>query len=177
MRVKQVRILFQYKLIKIKPTFITDWNGMSTDLNVLDALLLNTTRIGHGYALIKHPILLSMVKKRDIAVEMSPLSNQVLGLVSDLRNHPGSYLLSQNMPIVICNDDPGFWNAKGVSYDFYYAFISLASSNSDLRMLKQLVWNSIRHSVLSNTEKKTAYKILQNQWNRFIDDIINNSVI
>lgn len=143
---------------------------------MLDALLLNTTRIGHGYALMKHPILWNTVKKRDIAVEVSPISNQVLHLVSDLRNHPGSLFLSQNIPIVICNDDPGFWNAKGVSYDFYYTFMSLAAYNSDLRTLKKLVWNSIRYSVLNESEKNVAFKMIQNQWNSFIDEIISNQI-
>lgn len=108
---------------------------------------------------------------------MSPISNQVLGLVSDLRNHPGSVFLSQDVPIVICNDDPGFWNSKGVSYDFYYALMSFASYNSGLKTLKQLVWNSIKYSVLSRTDKKNAYIMLQNQWNRFLDDVINNKII
>lgn len=125
---------------------------------------------------MKHPILWNTVKKRDIAVEVSPISNQVLHLVSDLRNHPGSLFLSQNIPIVICNDDPGFWNAKGVSYDFYYTFMSLAAYNSDLRTLKKLVWNSIRYSVLNESEKNIAFKMIQNQWNSFIDEIISNQI-
>ncbi|KAL5282665.1 CECR1.2 family protein [Megaselia abdita] len=155
----------------------TNWYGQSTDLNLLDALLLNTTRIGHGYALIKHPILWNTVKKRDIAVEVSPISNQILGLVSDLRNHPGSFFLSQDVPMVICNDDPGFWNSKGVSYDFYYAFMSFSSYTSGLKTLKQLVWNSIKYSVLSRTEKQIAYTIVQKQWNRFIDYVMNTPLI
>lgn len=143
----------------------------------MDAILLNTTRIGHGYALLKHPLLWNIVRRRDIAVEVSPISNQILGLVSDLRNHPGSFFLSQSIPMVICNDDPGFWNSKGVSYDFYYTLISLASYNSGLRTLKKLVWNSIKYSALNVKDKKMAFIMLQNQWNQFINDVTNNLVI
>lgn len=49
----------------------------STDENILFAILLNTTRIGHAFALTKHPRLMAMVKKRDIAIEVNPISNQV----------------------------------------------------------------------------------------------------
>ena len=49
-----------------------------SDDNLLDAVLLNTTRIGHGYALPKHPDVLSIVKKKMIAVEVNPISNQVI---------------------------------------------------------------------------------------------------
>lgn len=105
---------------------------------------MNTTRIGHGYALSKHPAILEIINKRDIAIEVNPLSNQVLGLVHDLRNHPGAVYVSKNMPIIISNDDPGFWSAKGLSYDFYYAFMSFAPRNAGLKMLKQLVLNSIK---------------------------------
>lgn len=105
---------------------------------------MNTSRIGHGFSLYKHPVLLNLVKEKRICIEVCPISNQVLKLVSDMRNHPASYYVSQNIPMVISNDDPGFWNAKGVSYDFYYALMSLSSLEAGLSFLKQLVLNSIR---------------------------------
>ncbi|KAH8337359.1 hypothetical protein KR059_008321, partial [Drosophila kikkawai] len=154
----------------------TNWFGSSTDINLLDALLLNTTRIGHGYALAKHPILLNAVKSRHIAVEVSPISNQVLHLVWDMRNHPGAQFLAMDVPVVICSDDPGFWNAKGLSYDFYYAIMSMAPKNSGLRILKTLVWNSLKYSTLTKKEKSMAFKILELSWTRFIEKVLQGSV-
>ncbi|XP_020817751.1 adenosine deaminase CECR1 [Drosophila serrata] len=154
----------------------TNWFGASTDINLLDALLLNTTRIGHGYALAKHPILMNAVKTRHIAVEVSPISNQVLHLVWDMRNHPGSQYLALDVPVVICNDDPGFWNAKGLSYDFYYAIMSLAPNNAGLRVLKTLVWNSVRYSTLTEEEQTRAFKILELSWTRFMEKVLQGSV-
>lgn len=122
----------------------TDWYGTSTDFNVLDAILQKTKRIGHGYSLDKHPLLMEKVKEYDIGIEILPISNQVLGLVMDLRNHPACVYVSKNMPIVISSDDPSFWGAKGLSYDFYYALVSFAPYDAGLEVLKQLALNSIR---------------------------------
>lgn len=52
--------------------------------------------------------------------------------------------VSINMPIVISSDDPGFWNAKGLSYDYYYALMSIAPMDAGLGFLKQLILNSLR---------------------------------
>ena len=43
----------------------------------MDAVLLNATRIGHGYSITKHPEVLKMAKERDIPIEVCPISNQV----------------------------------------------------------------------------------------------------
>lgn len=55
----------------------TDWEGTRVDDNLIDAILLNTTRIGHGYALPKHPEVKRLVMQNKIAIEINPISNQV----------------------------------------------------------------------------------------------------
>ena len=40
----------------------TDWHDSHADLNIIDAILLNATRIGHGYSISKHPKALELIK-------------------------------------------------------------------------------------------------------------------
>lgn len=135
--------------------------------------MLNTTRIGHGYALLKHPIIWNAVLTKRIAIEVSVVSNQVLHLVHDLRNHPAAIYLALNIPVVITNDDPSFWGAKGLSYDWYYAFMALAPANAGLKLLKQLALNSIQYSILTWEERKRFDYIFNVEWDGFLNKIIN----
>uniref|UniRef100_A0A0B7AWX8 adenosine deaminase n=1 Tax=Arion vulgaris TaxID=1028688 RepID=A0A0B7AWX8_9EUPU len=150
----------------------TNWQGTSTDDNLADALLLNATRIGHGYALIKHPKLRHLVRERNIPVEVNPISNQVLHLVSDPRNHPMTALMADNFPIVVSSDDCATWEALPLSHDYYMAFMDLSGQDADLTFLKQLAINSIKYSQMEQHEKKRAMKLWQAKWDTFIKQII-----
>lgn len=153
----------------------TNWYGTTSDENLFDAVMLHSKRIGHGYALNKHPVLAELVKKLDICIEVNPLSNQILHLVKDLRNHPAAYFLANNFPMVISSDDPGYWGAAPLSDDFYVTFLGIASAHADLRLLKQLAINSIKYSCMSQNQKKVAFKKWRSEWFQWIRNVVSLS--
>ncbi|XP_062550346.1 adenosine deaminase 2-like [Armigeres subalbatus] len=150
----------------------TNWYGMKTDQNLIDAVLLGSKRIGHGFAVLKHPKVLKEVKRRQICLEINPISNQVLKLIDDQRNHPAALLFSDNYPVVVSSDDPSFWRATPLSHDFYLAFTGIASAGHDLRLLKQLALNSIEYSALSKDEKKSAKEKWKRAWYEEINALV-----
>lgn len=121
----------------------------------------------------KHPKVIDLVKSNDIAIEVNPISNQVLKLVDDIRNHPAAVFFAQNVPLVISSDDPSFWEATPLSHDYYMAFLGIASRHSDLRTLKKFATNSIRYSSLNETEKVDAFNKWQIKWDEFIEDLVH----
>jgi adenosine deaminase CECR1 len=132
--------------------------------NLYDALLLGTRRIGHGLALVRHPLLMEMARERGIAVEVCPISNQILGYVGDLRAHPAVAYINAGIPVVLAPDDPGVMRHT-FSYDFYQAFMAW---ELDLRELKQLAMNSLLHSAMDPEEKRQALAVWRERWAEFV---------
>jgi len=153
----------------------TDWDYSSTDLNLADALLLNTSRIGHGYAIDKHPKLMEMAIAKDIPIEVNPISNQVLGLVSDLRNHPASNLVKTSFPMVISSDDPPVWGALPLSHDMYAAFLAIGGDSADLRFLKQMILNSFKYSKMNKKEMGVCAAKFEKKWTKALREILYSS--
>lgn len=155
----------------------TNWFGTATDYNLIDAVLFGAKRLGHAFALLKHPAVSQIVKDREIAIEVNPISNQVLKLVEDMRNHPGAVMLANNFAVVISSDDPGLWGALPLSHDMYEAFVGLASRHSDLRLLKQLALNSIKYSSMPPGEQQIALRRFEQQWITFIEKYIQSRLM
>ena len=132
--------------------------------NLYDAVLLGTRRIGHALALIRHPLLLREVKTRDIAIEVCPISNQLLGFVADLRTHPAAHYINDNIPIVLSSDDPGIFQSS-LTHDFYAAYMAWGL---DLKALKQLAMNSLTYSAMTPQEKERSLTVWQERWASFI---------
>lgn len=150
----------------------SNWYGTAPDENLFDAVLLGSKRIGHAYALVKHPSLMAAVKERDIALEVNVVSNNVLALVHDVRNHPLATFLALGLPVVLSSDDPGVWGADPLSHDFYISFVGIASKRADLRLLKQLAINSITYSTLDEDKKTILLNEFLFKWAVFIKDLV-----
>lgn len=83
--------------------------GSDTDGNVVDALLLGSARIGHGFALPRHPYVMEQMKGRGVCVELCPVSNEVLGLTPRVGGHALYALLANNVHCTVSSDNGTFF--------------------------------------------------------------------
>ncbi|KAK0337527.1 hypothetical protein LTR02_016329 [Friedmanniomyces endolithicus] len=144
--------------------------------NLYDALLLNCKRIGHGYALLKHPLLVERYKKQNICLELCPISNELLHLCGNIREHPFPALLAAGLHCTLNADNPGLYrgathDSSSLSYEFYQVMVG--DTRMTIHGWKQLAQWSIEHSCLSAADKKRGLEIFQKDWEEFcvwVDD-------
>lgn len=87
--------------------------------NLYDAVALGAKRIGHGFALMKHPHLVDKFKRKvkegdvpaqeGICVELCPISNELLHLCRNIKEHPFPELLAAGIPCTVNSDNPSLF--------------------------------------------------------------------
>jgi adenosine deaminase len=65
------------------------------------------TRIGHGVSAAQSPALMEVLKQRDICLEVCLRSNVLTRAVSSLKDHPIFAFIENDVPFVLCTDNPG----------------------------------------------------------------------
>ena len=103
-----------------------------------------------------------------VTLEVCPLSNQVLKLIHDLRNHPLSLFVAEGLPVTINPDDPALWGATGVTFDWVQALLSTGNSTG-LGELKSFALNSLLHSSASDQEKARDIALWQTAWSSYVE--------
>jgi adenosine deaminase CECR1 len=91
--------------------------GGSTDpanSNIYSAVLLKSKRIGHGFSLMKHPHLIEKFKYKSpeepgICVELCPISNELLHLCRNIKEHRYAELLAAGIPCTLNTDNPSLF--------------------------------------------------------------------
>jgi adenosine deaminase len=78
--------------------------------------LFAADRIGHGTAASKDPHLLDLLAKKDICIEVCPISNRLTGAVPADDAHPLQEFQRSGVPFVICSDNPAI-HQRGLADD------------------------------------------------------------
>jgi adenosine deaminase len=73
---------------------------------------LHADRIGHGVRSIEDPVLLTLLRDRQIPLEVSPSSNVCLGVYPSLAQHPFPHLDRMGLNLTINSDDPALFNTS-----------------------------------------------------------------
>ncbi|KAI0745565.1 hypothetical protein C8Q76DRAFT_789934 [Earliella scabrosa] len=113
-------------------------DGSNADMNLYDAILLGTKRIGHG--------------------------NEILRLTGSMPMHPLPAIIKHGVPIALCSGDPSVFGNMGLAFDFFQVFG--ASEVNGLHTL--LAWDTIRFSGFDDDEKKRALRMLERRWAKFV---------
>ena len=79
--------------------------GTETDENLVDALLLKSKRIGHGFALARHPHIMEKMKRNNVCLEVCPISNEILGLTPRISGHTMYNLLANGVHCTVSSDN------------------------------------------------------------------------
>jgi adenosine deaminase CECR1 len=144
--------------------------------NLYDAALLNSKRIGHGFALMKHPQLVEEKFKRTpgvpgsgICVELCPISNELLHLCRNIKEHPYPELLAAGIPCTVNSDNPSLFS-NSMSHEFYQ--IMVGAPTMSLYSWKQLARWSLEYSCLNDDEKSKGQEYLDASWKKFCSWVV-----
>ncbi|KAK6431572.1 hypothetical protein LTR95_012267 [Oleoguttula sp. CCFEE 5521] len=138
--------------------------------NLYDSLLLGAKRIGHGYALVKHPLLIEKYKKANIALELCPISNELLGLCGNAREHPYPALLAAGLHCTLNADNPALFRSS-ISHEFYQVMVG--DPRMTLHGWKQLAEWSLEHACLNENEVARGLQILRADWEIYCQWIVD----
>ncbi|KAI0695870.1 Metallo-dependent hydrolase [Cerioporus squamosus] len=145
-------------------------DGTPADMNLYDAILLGTKRIGHGFSLVKHPRIMEICRERDIAVEVCPISNEILRYTGSMPMHPLPALMNQGVHVALSSDDPAMFGNLGLSFDFFQVLV--ASEVTGLITLREMGRDSLKYSCLDPEDKARALALHDQRWSRLIEWII-----
>lgn len=137
------------------------------DDNLYAAAALGTKRVGHGLNLFRFPSLVDSMKTHHVAMEVCPVSNQLLRYTLDLRMHLIGEYMNRGVECVVCSDDPSILGNGGLAYDFWEVYYSQLI---DLKALKKLILNSYIYSGMTQAEYNQKIAQWKEKWAQFVEN-------
>ncbi len=116
--------------------------------NIEDAIInYSADRIGHGTAIVQEPRLIELVKKKDICIEVCPVSNRLTNAVAENEYHPVREMVKHGVPFVVCSDNPSI-HGSTLSDDYFELY---KETNSAL-LIQNMLSDQKKYSFIKGIE-------------------------
>ena len=125
---------------------------------------LGVERIGHGVRANEDSELISLLKERQIPLEMCVISNVKTGVCSSIEVHPIKQYFQQGLMVTVNSDDPTMFNTT-ISQEYLVLVQKLGFTISDL---KRLSLNGIDASFMPDENKKLMRSQFEKEWSAAI---------
>lgn len=158
--------------------------------NLYESVLLKAKRVGHGFALTKHPKLIERFKELDICIELCPVSNELLHLCRNVKEHPYPEILAAGIPCTVNADNPALFgyavtplnpacrslaclhyaHRADMNHEFYQVMVGTPSMT--VHGWRQLAEWSIKYSCLNKEQMEDGFRIFKERWEMFCQMIV-----
>ncbi|KAF2004109.1 Metallo-dependent hydrolase [Amniculicola lignicola CBS 123094] len=138
-------------------------------LDLYAAVIFKAKRVGHGYSLPRHQKLAKTFREKGICIELCPISNEVLQLCRNIKEHPYPQLLAMGIPCTLNAGNPSVYQSS-ISYEFYQVMVG--SREMTVHGWRQFTEWSLQYSCLAPKEKTVALQILRWEWEQFCEWVI-----
>ena len=105
---------------------------------------LGAERIGHGVRSIEDPLLIAELIRRNIALEVCPVSNVKLGVYPSLEQHPLPQLVAAGVACTVNSDDPPLFNTTML----HEAELLDSAFHFDKATIDDILLNGVKYSFL-----------------------------
>lgn len=121
---------------------------------------LGVERIGHGVRAHEDPQLISLLKERQIPLEMCVISNLKTGVCKSIETHPIKDYFQRGLLVTVNSDDPTMFNTS-MTQEYSTLVEKLDFSLSELKLLSI---NAIRASFMSERDKELMKSYFETEW-------------
>lgn len=111
-------------------------------LRVQDSIeILHAQRIGHGIQSIENSLVIDLIKRKNIHLEVCPISNTLTKAFSNRKTHPFFDLYQAGVSVSINSDDPGVFNTY-LSEDYNFLIHNFNLSLNDFEKINKMAFKA-----------------------------------
>ena len=125
---------------------------------------LGVERIGHGVRANEDPQLISLLKQKQIPLEICVISNVRTGVCDSIEAHPIGQYFKQGLMVTVNSDDPVMFNTT-ISQEYLVLVEKLGFTINDLKCLSM---NGIKASFMSDKDKQLMEHQFEKEWQQLI---------